>query len=127
MTPQDFTTWLNGFVEINGKLPTSEQWKIIVEKLQSVFQKETKLTNFSFDVITVPTKPVGTVLDCSVLEKPFSNWYYGVVPESESGDNKDDSKCEKCNAIGKKRYLGDLKNPTCYGIYCDEHDPKYLC
>lgn len=42
MSPENFTYWLNGFVELNGgKIPTEEQWKSIVEHLSTVFHKVT--------------------------------------------------------------------------------------
>jgi len=33
MTPENFTYWLNGFVELNGTPPTPEQWDCIKEHL----------------------------------------------------------------------------------------------
>lgn len=81
MTPQDFTIWLNGYTEINGKLPTSEQWKIIVEKLQTVFQKETMITlKFSGDS---KANLNGDVYDCKFLENPFRNFHYEPAPKTE--------------------------------------------
>jgi hypothetical protein len=44
MTPEQFTYWLQGFVELHGELPTSEQWKSIKEHLQTVFVKVTPKT-----------------------------------------------------------------------------------
>lgn len=42
MTPDQFTYWLQGFVEIaEGTQPTEAQWKIIKDHLQLVFKKET--------------------------------------------------------------------------------------
>lgn len=42
MTHQDFTYWLNGFVELNnGQCPTPAQWKSICEHLSLVFNKVT--------------------------------------------------------------------------------------
>lgn len=43
MTPENFTYWLQGFVELNGdKNPNDEQWKMIVKHLQLVFTNVTK-------------------------------------------------------------------------------------
>lgn len=42
MTSEQFTYWLQGFVELNnGKVPTEEQWKSINEHLQLTFLKVT--------------------------------------------------------------------------------------
>ncbi|QIC87519.1 hypothetical protein F0336_14145 [Serratia liquefaciens] len=41
MTPEQFTYWLQGFVELHGDLPTDDQWKSIKEHLQTVFVKVT--------------------------------------------------------------------------------------
>lgn len=40
MTPDQFTYWLQGFVEMNGgKEPTKAQWKMIKDHLQLCFVK----------------------------------------------------------------------------------------
>lgn len=44
MTPEQFCYWLQGFSEITAttnQAPTSEQWKIINDHLQTVFKKVT--------------------------------------------------------------------------------------
>jgi hypothetical protein len=42
MTEQEFTRWLQGWVELeNGKTPTADQWKMIVDHLKLVYQKVT--------------------------------------------------------------------------------------
>lgn len=42
MTPELFTVWLQGFVELNGgAMPSKEQWKSITEHLATVFNKVT--------------------------------------------------------------------------------------
>lgn len=42
MTPEQFTYWLQGFVELNPDIqPTKEQWQMIKEHLQTVFKKVT--------------------------------------------------------------------------------------
>lgn len=42
MTPEQFSYWLQGFVEMNGgKMPTEGQWKAIQEHLATVFKKVT--------------------------------------------------------------------------------------
>ena len=41
MEPEQFTYWLQGFVELNGETPTPEQWRSIKEHLQTVFVKVT--------------------------------------------------------------------------------------
>lgn len=41
MTPEQFTYWLQGFVELHGEMPSEAQWKSIKEHLQTVFAKVT--------------------------------------------------------------------------------------
>lgn len=42
MTPEQFTYWLQGFVELNeGKKPSDAQWKSIKEHIAEVFHKVT--------------------------------------------------------------------------------------
>lgn len=42
MSPELFTVWLQGFVELNGGAhPTPEQWASICEHLKTVFNKVT--------------------------------------------------------------------------------------
>lgn len=42
MTPDQFTYWLQGFVETNGgKAPTKQQWQIIKDHLKLCFNKVT--------------------------------------------------------------------------------------
>ena len=48
MTPEQYTRWLSGYVEITGgKLPSEEEWKKITASLDSVFNKVTP--NFGRD------------------------------------------------------------------------------
>lgn len=41
MTPEQFTYWLQGFVEVAKRMPTPEEWQQIVDHLQTVFHKVT--------------------------------------------------------------------------------------
>ena len=41
MTPEQFTYWLQGFVEIRGSTPTPGEWDIIKDHLATVFNKVT--------------------------------------------------------------------------------------
>ncbi len=41
MTAEQFSYWLQGFVELGGDMPTEAQWKSIREHLATVFQKVT--------------------------------------------------------------------------------------
>lgn len=42
MNPDQFTYWLQGFVELTGgQMPEEEQWKSICDHLQTVFKKVT--------------------------------------------------------------------------------------
>ena len=45
MTPEQFVYWLQGFSEVTGKSPTPEEWKIIQEHLNLVFDKRTRQTS----------------------------------------------------------------------------------
>ena len=42
MTAEQFTYWLNGFIELGeGQVPTDKQWQIIKDHLRLVFNKVT--------------------------------------------------------------------------------------
>lgn len=41
MEAQAFAYWLKGYVELNGTTPTEAQWKIIVDHLEKVFDRQT--------------------------------------------------------------------------------------
>jgi hypothetical protein len=41
MTAENFCFWINGFAELNTEPPTKEQWKLIKEHLDLVFDKKT--------------------------------------------------------------------------------------
>ncbi|HBP2068952.1 TPA: hypothetical protein L5Y18_001728 [Pseudomonas aeruginosa] len=41
MTPEQFTYWLQGFVELNGAVPNETQWLQIKDHLKLVFEKRT--------------------------------------------------------------------------------------
>ncbi len=41
MTPERFTDWLNGFVELGDKRPTEVQWTMIKDHLALVYTKVT--------------------------------------------------------------------------------------
>ena len=41
MTPRDFTYWLQGFAEIHKRAPTADEWQVITDHLQLVFDKQT--------------------------------------------------------------------------------------
>lgn len=41
MTPEQFAYWLQGFVELNGSLPSETQWLQIKDHLKLVFEKRT--------------------------------------------------------------------------------------
>ena len=58
MTPENFTFWLNGFVELTqGQTPNPAQWKSICEHLATVFNKVTPPLGNSVEVkIDVDTK-----------------------------------------------------------------------
>ncbi len=41
MTPEQFCYWLQGYAEINGRLPNQEEWAVIKDHLEAVFNKVT--------------------------------------------------------------------------------------
>lgn len=41
LSPDKFVFWLQGFCEINGAVPTEQQWVIIKEHLELCFKKVT--------------------------------------------------------------------------------------
>jgi hypothetical protein len=41
MTPENFVYWLQGFVEVENKVPDERQWEIIKDHLREVFHKVT--------------------------------------------------------------------------------------
>lgn len=45
MTPNDFVYWLQGYVELNGDVPTEQQWEVIKDHLQLVMDKKTPVRN----------------------------------------------------------------------------------
>lgn len=50
MTSHDFALWLHGFTELTGgEMPSENQWKMIVEHLDLVFNKVTLLTGLTKD------------------------------------------------------------------------------
>lgn len=50
MTERDFCFWLQGFVELNGSEPTSEQWQAIKDHLKTVFVKVTPEVKVGVDI-----------------------------------------------------------------------------
>jgi hypothetical protein len=41
VTPEQFCYWLQGFAELNTHVPNEEQWEMIQEHLNTVFEKVT--------------------------------------------------------------------------------------
>lgn len=56
MNSEQFTYWLQGYAEICGTEPTAEQWQVIKDHLQLVFQKVTPARN-PIDSFRVPYTP----------------------------------------------------------------------
>lgn len=60
MTPEQFCYWLQGFSELNTKIPTQEQWNLIEAHLGTVFKKVTPVVipkpspHDLFSLTTVP-------------------------------------------------------------------------
>lgn len=71
MNANDYTNWLNGFVEINdGQVPNEKQWEIIKAKLNEVFHKVTTVNNKKEIQYCAPpfTLEDAPILDCGVSE-----------------------------------------------------------
>ena len=45
MSPENFVYWLNGFIELDGSLPTEQQWYSIKDHLKLVIDKKTTVRN----------------------------------------------------------------------------------
>lgn len=72
MTTEQFAYWLQGFSEVTGNCPTEEQWMIIKDHLNLVFNKVTP--NYNTRIIpnyTSPTSPI-TPITPSYTTPP--NW-----------------------------------------------------
>jgi hypothetical protein len=41
MKPENFITWLKGYIQLNGNKPDARQWQIIQDHLALVFDKKT--------------------------------------------------------------------------------------
>jgi hypothetical protein len=77
MTPENFTYWLNGFVELNGTPPTPEQWDCIKEHLKLVFTKETpelkesiSIPKWNIDPKFTSPSPLPTNIDPRFINPP---------------------------------------------------------
>lgn len=45
MEPRDFCYWLQGFCELTAQAPTQQQWDVIMEHLNLVFDKRTSVVS----------------------------------------------------------------------------------
>lgn len=73
MDPLSFCQWLQGFAELSGTgVPTSEQWRMIKEHLQTVFVK-----------VTPPLVPITPLNPLDTLPTPdqpnFPSWPPGTI------------------------------------------------
>ncbi|HCF2195013.1 TPA: hypothetical protein NIC60_004031 [Pseudomonas aeruginosa] len=65
MTPEQFTYWLQGFVELNGALPNETQWLQIKDHLKLVFEKRTPShPAYQSPVIVIPQNLKLPVVTC---------------------------------------------------------------
>lgn len=63
MTNEQFAYWLQGYAEICGTEPNAEQWQVIKDHLQTVFQKTTPVRGMPNSIgqpIAWPTDKVKT-------------------------------------------------------------------
>jgi len=67
MSTYEFAYWLQGYVEINGQLPSEGEWQIIKDHLQLVFTKVTPDRLLGPMVYRPPTMPS----DISLPYKPI--------------------------------------------------------
>jgi hypothetical protein len=77
--PQAFAYWLQGFVELNGELPTQAQWDSIVKHLNLVFDKITPevKTDYSIEQIIKgedPNIPAFSNTEWMEYYKKLSPW-----------------------------------------------------
>lgn len=71
MTPEQFTWWLQGFVEMNpNAMVTGTQWQIIKDHLALVFKKETPAR------VGLPFNP-GPIL-AEPAKRPLDNPFLGT-------------------------------------------------
>jgi len=56
MTPENFTYWLQGFVELNQAVPTEAQWRSIKEHLS--LASKLSQTSVSKETVVSPAGPV---------------------------------------------------------------------
>jgi len=80
MSQQDFVFWLQGFVEINNsdEPPTKEQWQIIKDHLQLVFNK-----------VTPKYSPEKKCDHTYCGPKPDYNWSFSSIVEEMKKDGVD--------------------------------------
>lgn len=78
MSPESFTYWLQGFVEISesNAVPNEKQWLMIKDHLKLVFDKKTPdRSQQPLDWNTIGIKPVdliGKQVDPSYWQYPYS-------------------------------------------------------
>lgn len=72
MSPEQFSYWLQGFVEMNpNAMLTVTQWQIVKDHLAQVFKKETPDRRIPLPVPTERAKPFpDRVLDVPPLQLP---------------------------------------------------------
>lgn len=66
MSPENFVYWLNGFIELDGSLPTEQQWYSIKDHLKLVMNKKTPVRNVEVDspLKWTLTNPSDFRIDC---------------------------------------------------------------
>lgn len=93
MTPEQFCYWLQGFAELNTDEPDDEQWEMIKNHLDTVFNKVTmKKTSMKRELITEELKDpeAGKKLEDVIkemqrnsgvdpFERPSSSWLPGRI------------------------------------------------
>jgi hypothetical protein len=68
MTPENFTYWLQGFVELQDTRPSEQQWKAIKDHLSLVFTKVTPHRPPSVDDMT---KELEKILEKRKMPSPI--------------------------------------------------------
>lgn len=116
MTPQDFTYWLQGFVELNdGRMPSEKQWIAIQNHLQLVFEKKTDdVVIDDIPPITFPSpSPIWPDGRLDTLKRHYEPGYQstcGLTPQDAvkikaATDAVAKSYCTESNIIGDSTFI----------------------
>jgi len=80
MNAQEFCYWLQGYVEMGGEAPTSEQWDMIKSHLQLVFNKVTPELGETKKQTGWEDKKIDPTITDNILDK-FKKIYDKAPPD----------------------------------------------